>query len=120
MWVTVRNIALAGAVMCIAPAAARAQGIAENVDPLRLVVKEGDVISVTETTGRVVKGTIARLSGTSVTLRSGGREQQMMESDILTIRQRKDDSLADGARKGFVIGALLGVLEGAFAAEYFG
>ena len=50
----------------------------------------------------------------------GGNTRTLQESDILTIRQRKDDRLSDGARNGFIGGALFGVLVGVALREYDG
>ena len=116
----IRNIALALAVTVIAAAPVRAQEPAATIDELRLLVKRGDTVSITDAGGQVVKGSITQLSADSIRLRTGIHERDVFESEIRTIRQRKDDALSDGARKGFAVGALLGVVAGAFASEYYG
>jgi hypothetical protein len=101
------------------PISASAQELAGSFDQLRVLVKPGDTVRVTDGTGEDVRGTITNLTPSSIALRSGGATRTFLETDITAIHQRRNDSLANGAKWGFVIGAGLGVLGGiAIAREY--
>src|SRR5689334_24834835 len=110
--------------MCFAllitlPAVAGAQELAGSFDQLRVLVKAGDTVRVTDSAGEEVRGTLTDLSSSSLALRVGGTRRTFLETDITAIHQRRNDSLANGAKWGFVVGASLGVLGGiAIAREY--
>lgn len=101
-----------------APTAA-AQELAGSFDQLRVLVKPGDTIRVTDGAGQEARGRIATLTSTSLELLVAGNRRNFLESDVRTIRHRRSDPLANGAKWGFGIGAALGLLGGlAVAAEY--
>ena len=103
------------------PAGAGAQELAGSFDQLRVLVKAGDTVRVTDSRGEIVRGSILGLSSSSLALQVAGRQQTFAEGDIAAIHQRRNDSLANGARWGFAVGAGLGVLGGiAIAREYEG
>lgn len=97
-----------------------AQEIAGSFDQLRVLVKPGDKITVTDDAGREVTGSIAELSPSSLALVAGGQRRSLQATDINTIRQRRSDSLANGAKWGFGVGAGLGLLAGLAMAEAYG
>ena len=109
---SMRPVVLAAAVIAMTGAPALAQEQATTLEQLRVLVKPGDTIRVTDAGGAEVKGTIEGLSSSELELRVGDGERRLKEADIVKIRQRRDDSLADGARKGFAVGAVLGALAG--------
>ncbi len=84
---------------------AEAQGIAASFSQLRLLVRSGDTITVTDTTGREVTGKIVELSASSLGLLVGGTRRELTEPDVTTIRQRRSDSLANGAVWGLGVGS---------------
>jgi hypothetical protein len=85
--------------------AAAAQGIAGSFEQLQVLVKPGDTLIVTDTEGREITGKIAGLSPSSLTLLAGGARREWAENDVTTIRQRRADSLGNGAIYGLAIGA---------------
>ena len=87
-----------------------AQEIAGTFDQLRVLVTQGDTITVTNDAGSDIAGTIADLSPSSLALLVDGRRHDLQASDINTIQQRRSDSLANGAKWGFGIGAALGLV----------
>jgi hypothetical protein len=89
-----------------------AQESAASIEQLRVLVRSGDNIRVTDTSGHEMKGKLDRLSPSSISIVVAGHTRTLAESEILTIRRRKDDRLSDGARKGFIGGALLGLAVG--------
>jgi hypothetical protein len=98
---------------------ARAQELAGSFDQLRVLVKPGDTVRVTDSTGQEARGTIATLSSTSLELLVEGNRRSFLETDVQTIRQRRSDPLGNGAKWGFGIGAALGLFGGlALASEY--
>ena len=98
---------------------AAAQELAGSFDQLRVLVKPGDTIRVTDDAGQEARGTIAALTSTSLELLVAGSRRNFLESDVRTIRHRRSDPLGNGAKWGFGIGAALGLLGGlAVASEY--
>jgi hypothetical protein len=92
--------------LCVAaPATAAAQGIAATFQELRLLVRPGDDVTVTDVNGRNISGKITNLSAASLTLTVDGRPREWREPEVATIRQRRGDSLANGAWIGLGIGA---------------
>lgn len=85
-------------------ASARAQGVANSLHELRLLVGPGDAITVTSSDGRETTGRIADLSATSLTLLDGKRRYEWREADVTRIRQRRADSLGNGALWGLASG----------------
>ena len=99
--------------------AAQAQTLAGSFDQLQVLVKPGDTISVTDATGRELTGRIESLSQSSLSLLVAGARHDLPEREVRTIRQRRSDSLANGAKWGLGIGAGLGLAGGlAIASEY--
>lgn len=92
-----------------APAVGEAQGIASSFEQLRLLVSPGDTVSLTDSTGREMTGIIAALSSSSLALLVAGSRHDLGEGDVRRIRQRRGDSLGNGALWGFGIGAGLGL-----------
>ena len=107
------------ALLIALPTAAGAQELAGSFEQLRVLVKPGDTVRVTDGAGDEVRGTVTALSSSSLDLKVGGTRRTLLETDITAIHQRRNDSLANGAKWGFVVGASLGVLGGiAIAREY--
>ena len=99
--------------------AVHAQEVAGSFDQLRVLVKAGDKITVSDDAGRETTGRVAELSSSSLALIAEGQRHDLRAEQVNTIRQRRSDSLANGAKWGFGIGAGLGLLAGiAIASEY--
>ena len=84
---------------------AAAQGVAGSFEQLQILVKPGDTLIVTDTTGKETTGKIADLSASTLTLLTDGARRELRESDVTTIKQRRADSLANGAVIGLGVGA---------------
>jgi hypothetical protein len=103
----------------VGSAVASAQEIASTFDQLRVLVKSGDKITVTDASGRETSGRIETLSSSALALLIDGARREFTPTEVSAIRQRKPDTLATGAKIGFGIGAGLGLLVGsALASEY--
>lgn len=99
--------------------AGQAQELAGSFEQLRVLVKTGDTVRVTDSRGQQLRGSIAELSSSSLALQIADSRRTFLESDIAAIHQRRNDSLANGAKWGFVVGVGLGVLGGiAIVSEY--
>ena len=87
---------------------AEGQQVAVPFDQLRSRVAVGDKVTITDTMGRQARGTIARLSSSSLTLTVGVRQTEFFEADVERISQR--DSRWNGTLWGLGVGAGLGAL----------
>jgi len=81
---------------------------AASFEQLLLLVTAGDTVSVTESTGQISKGKIAELSRSSLRLVVDGIARDMAEMAVSEIKQRRADSLGNGARNGAIAGAAFG------------
>lgn len=100
-----------------AAAAADAQEIATSFDQLRVLVKPGDTVTVTDAAGNETRGRIETLSSSSLALSVGNNQRTWTTSEVRTISQQRRASLGTGAKWGFLIGAGIGALAGLGAAQ---
>jgi hypothetical protein len=107
-----RIIAMALAVLSGLTVSAGAQELAGSFDQLRVLVAPGQTITVVSADGSSVKGQVLALSPSSLRMAVGGVTRDFAERDVEQVRQRRPDSLANGARNGFFTGVGLGVLGG--------
>jgi hypothetical protein len=102
-----KALTIGGAVfllLCAGGTRVEAQGVASSFDQLGVLVKPGDKISVVDVTGREADGRIGKLSLDTLTLVTEAGPRQFGEVEVARIRQRRDDSLLNGA----IIGAAAG------------
>jgi hypothetical protein len=102
-----KYLTVAGAVCLLlwaGGARVEAQGVATSFDQLSVLVKSGDKITVVEVSGREAEGRIGKLSRDTLTLATPAGPRELGEVDVAEIRQRRDDSLKNGA----IIGAVAG------------
>jgi hypothetical protein len=97
------------------PAAAYAQadagaGVAASFEQLQVLVRPGNTVTVTDAAGSQVSGRLESLSSSLLSLSVDGNRRDFNEADVTTIRQRRGDSLANGAWWGFGISAGLAVV----------
>jgi hypothetical protein len=115
------RVAVAGVLVAgIGVADARAQQVASSLDALPFVLKPGELIEVTDTSGRRRTAEFAGVEGTSLRIRTGPIETTMAEADLSLVLHRHADSLANGALIGAGVGVglmlpALGGCEGACA-----
>jgi hypothetical protein len=98
------------ALIVLVAASAEAQQIAGTFDQLRVLVKPGDTLTITDGSGARVQGKLSELSGSSLRLNVSGAQREFQESNIDTISQRRPDSLRNGALTGLAVGGGLGGL----------
>ena len=110
------SVAALGFVLTVMSAAsARAQD-AQAIDSFRqlqVLVKLGDTITITDSTGRKAEGSLLALSASTLVLLAEGRRRELQEHEVAAISQRRPDSLKNGALWGLGAGAASGfVLSG--------
>lgn len=84
--------------------------VAHSFEQLQVLVRPGDTVTVTDVMGRDVTGVVATLSSKALELVVAGSRRDFQEGDLKKIRQRRGDSLANGAVWGLGIGAGWGAL----------
>lgn len=94
---------LTGLACGVQPAAA--QDLAASLAQLQVLVKPGDSIVVTDSSGMAISGRITELTGSSLRVQSGNMARDFAEADITQITQRRGDPLGNGA----LIGAFSGL-----------
>jgi hypothetical protein len=106
-----RSITIATLLLTLtAPRLVTGQEIAGSMEQLRVLVKRGDQVRVIDVGGLETRGKIVDLSAGTLALLVDGQRREVIADDISTIRQRRSDTLATGAKVGFGIGAGLGLL----------
>src|SRR5262245_1025966 len=90
---------------------------ASSFEQLRLLVKLGDSIYVTDAGGKTEKGRIAELSNSSLSVTFNGVRRNLAQSDVVEIKQWRHDSLKNGAGIGAVTGLVFGILTVAVGCE---
>jgi hypothetical protein len=90
--------------LCGGAARVEAQDVASSFDQLSVLVKPGDNITVVDTAGKKTDGRIGTLSRERLMLVTPAGPRELSEADVAMIRQRRDDSLRNGA----IIGAAAG------------
>jgi hypothetical protein len=117
---TMRNALLTGLFLLTCAPQALAQELANSFDQLRVLVKAGDRLTVTDEAGQETRGRVVRIAGTSLEIDAEGVTRIFQQTRVTTIRQRHQDTLANGARIGFGIGAGFGALVGFAVANDLG
>jgi hypothetical protein len=79
-----------------------AQGVASTFEQLSVLVKQGDKITVVDASGVKADGRVGLLSGGTLTITTPSGMRHLGEADVAEIRQRRPDSLKNGA----IIGAV--------------
>jgi hypothetical protein len=115
-----RALTIGGAVfllLCAGGTRLEAQGVASSFDQLGVLVKPGDRITVDDVTGTEVEGRIGKLSRATLTLITEAGPRQFGDVEVARIRQRRDDSLTNGAIIGAVAGTAYFVTMGALLSD---
>ncbi|HKY21653.1 MAG TPA: hypothetical protein VJM31_10580 [Vicinamibacterales bacterium] len=102
-----KQVLLLTALVLVGIAPAEAQEIAGEFDQLRVLVKQGDTLTITDAMGGRTQGTLSKLSGSSLILNVAGAPREFLEADVDTIKKRGSDSLSNGALIGMGIGGVL-------------
>jgi len=108
--------ALSVAFALLSGATSAAQTVAGSFEDLRFKVKAGDTVYVTGEDGKERKARIIDLTASSLVISTGAGQDDLTESRVKRIRQRRPDRLWNGALIGFIAGGA-GSLAGAKALE---
>ena len=100
-------LSLALVMACAVPASAQQ---ASSFEQLQLLVKPGDVIVVTDSSGKATKGKIESLSSVLLRLNANKNIRDYSQIDAVEIKQRRPDPLGNGALGGALAGAGFGGL----------
>jgi hypothetical protein len=99
----VKHLSVAGAVWLLIGTGAvpvAAQDVASSFEQLGARVAPGDRIAVFDVTGRRTEGRVGTLSNDRLTLVTPAGPRELTETDVTQIRQRRRDSLMNGALIG--------------------
>jgi len=107
---------LGAMLIALLPALAAAQDPVKSFDQLNTRLKIGDTIWVTDAQGQEVKGKLSALSTDGLMLDAGGTKT-FAARDVGIVRERRRDSLKNGAIIGAIPGAIFGLLGGGMADE---
>lgn len=97
-------------VVLVFPVVAPAQGVAENLSELRLLVRAGDRLKVRDAQGHEARGRLVSISPTTLRLSVGSQPREWQAADLDSIWARRGDSLGNGAYWGLGVGAIIGGL----------
>jgi hypothetical protein len=117
---TASKLALMVLTLAVGSSLAGAQTVAASFDELRKVVVPGTTVTVVDTSGGEVTGSIAEVSTTALVLMVGAERRAFQESDVRTVLQRRQDSVLNGALWGAAAGGILGALGASSCANDFG
>jgi hypothetical protein len=92
-------------------------GVATSFEQLEVLVRPGSTVTLTDVAGYELTGRIETLSSSALSLAIDGTRRGFLESDVTMIRQRRGDSLANGAWWGFGILAGLAIAGTAHCGE---
>ena len=111
-----RGVVFVALALLTTATSAQAQEIATSFDQLRVLVKPGDTVTVTDSSGHENKGQVLAVSATSLEVTVDGARRSWAESQVRMVSEQRHASLGTGAKWGFFIGAGLGALAGVAAA----
>jgi hypothetical protein len=115
------NLTMAGAaflLLCAGATRVDAQDVASSFDQLAVLVKPGDKVTVVDGTGNKTDGRIGALSRERLTLVTPAGPRELGEADVAVVRQRRDDSLKNGAIIGAVAGTAYYITMAAIFSRY--
>jgi hypothetical protein len=90
--------------LCTSATPAGAQEAASPFERLAVLLQPGDKITVLDVNGKETKGQLGKLSRDALILMTSAGPRQLREADVITISQRRDDSVMNGAILGAVAG----------------
>ena len=83
---------------------------AQSFEQLKLLVKPGDKIYVTDSSGIITKGKVGGLTTSTLSLLADKKTLDLAEKDVSRIRQWRHDSLKNGTLIGLGVGVGLGLV----------
>jgi hypothetical protein len=92
------------------PRSAGAQTATQSFIELQTLLRTGDSVRVTDSSGSTTQGRVVRVSTTSLTLAVDGRHQDLPEGGIQTVTRRRPDRWWNGPLIGAAIGGVVGAV----------
>jgi hypothetical protein len=83
---------------------------AKTFEQLQMLVRPNDTVTVRDAAGATLRGRIADLSATSLRLVDKNPLRTFALADVVEVRVRRQDSLANGAKIGAGVGAALATI----------
>jgi hypothetical protein len=105
------RLALLATALGAATTEAAAQPVAASLDSLAVLSQTRAVVTVTDRSGRRVRGRLEEASPAGLVVRSGDALQRIDAADVRSVRARREDSLAGGALIGAAVGGGLSSLQ---------
>jgi hypothetical protein len=96
--------------LVLAPCASYAQKPVATFADLQRLVEIGDTLTVSDSSGASSKGRLSGLTASALTLEIGQEQRHFAETDVTRIRQRRQDSLLNGALFGALAGGVIGLM----------
>ncbi len=106
----IRVLIVVGTLLVVCQPAGAQERVARSFEQLQLLVGSGDTVSVQPENGVEVTGRITTLSATQLVMAIGGSTTVFEGTQPLRVRQRRGDSLKNGALIGLGIGVGLAAL----------
>jgi len=117
---TARFLAMA-VMLAVSGMPADAQELASDLNQLRVLVKPGDSLTVTDTGGQRSQGKLVQLDASSIVLELPDKQRRQFDGPMIDIvEKRGGDSLKNGALIGLISGSVLGVAGGIGVAHDYG
>src|SRR5687768_5393558 len=99
--------AIAILTLSIAASPADAAQQAASFEQLQVLVDLGDTVTVTDSAGNSSKGRILEVSPSMLRMTVDGMAKSWAQADVLEIKQRRADSLGNGALIGTIVFGVL-------------
>jgi hypothetical protein len=96
--------------LTLMPRLALAQQPVRSFAELQSILKIGDAVRVTDSSGKITQGRIGGVSMSSLSLVVDGRQQELPEAEIREVKRRRPDLWWNGALIGAAIGATVGAV----------
>lgn len=96
--------------VALMPRLALAQQPAESFAVLGSILRIGDAVRVTDSSGKTTQGRITGVSTSSLSVTVDGREQILPETTIQKVTRRRPDPWWNGALIGAAVGAVVGAV----------
>jgi hypothetical protein len=113
------RILVMAVMLAVLGVAADAQELASDLSQVRGLVKPGDTLTITDTAGQRVQGTLAQLDATGIVLELPDKQRRLFDGAMLATVERPD-SKKNGALIGFATGGVLGAVQGAVLVGAYG
>ena len=107
------------ALIAFVPAVATAQEPAHSLQDLQSGLRIEDTVRVFGIDGNRIQGRVESVSGSALKVRANGVSREFREPQILEVRRRYSDSIANGLGWGAVIGGISGAVVGAVISDAF-